>query len=477
MERREFLKTGGAALGGIAASSASVQSVRGMQQCKPNVLFISIEDLQNCFGCYGNDVCQTPNIDALAERSMRFDNAACQYPVCNPSRSSLLSGVRPATTGVWGNSTNWNEHLKSGTTLPEFMRQNGYDTTRVGKIFHAGNSGRVYDDSARWDRVIPEGEGITPSGKKRRPFTYLYDKMSAEERDKDYNTRAWYWGATGTDDTDESDGKVAEQAVRYLENPPDKPFFLAVGFHKPHLALLAPDKYFDMYDVDKIPLPKYPENDLDDLPSNLYSLKNHKTFTDRKRREAIAAYYACVSFVDAGVGRVLKALRDSGQEENTIIMLWGDHGFHIGEHHLWQKSTLYEESARVPMIIKAPGLTPAGSVCARPVELVDMYQTIAELCGLSEPQDLEGLSMAPLLKNPKTSWKKGAFTYRSGGPVTVRTERWRYTEWRAPDQNELYDHESDPKELTNLATLPKYADKVAELRALLHGDWKAAFPD
>ncbi|MCL5743259.1 MAG: sulfatase [Acidobacteria bacterium] len=440
---------------------------------RPDVLFIAIEDIQTCLSSYGNRVSKTPNIDALAARGMRFDYAGCAYPLCNPTRSSLLTGLRPPTTGIRGNEQDWNEKLAPGTTLPECFRAGGYETIRVGKIFHAGNKGRVFDDRARWNRVVDEREGLAkPNLKGNWQPRFLYDQLSAKERAKVYDQRAWEWGPQGEDDLDGADGGTAEQAVRILSAKHEKPLFLALGFHRPHLPLRAPRKYFDMYPPQNIPLPDYPADDLSDVPHR-YSLANHKTFTDEKRREAIAAYYACVAYVDACVGRVMRALRDTGRDKNTVVVLWGDHGFHLGEHLLWQKMTLFEESCRVPFMIVAPGVTKPGSVCRRPVECVDLFPTLAELCSVKTPGNLESISMVPLLKDPSRLWKKGAFTYINNG-VTVRTEKWRYTEWGSPANAELYDKEKDPREIVNVAKNPRYAAAVKQMSALLRGGWRAA---
>jgi len=474
MNRRDFLTQSGLVLGGLALSVDALAQDQGSAE-RPDVLFMVAEDLQTTLGCYGEPMVQTPNLDGVAARGVRFDNAQCQYPVCNPSRASFLSGLRPATTGVWGNATDWSEHLKPGTTLPEFFHAKGYDTVKVGKIFHSGNAGRKFDEAPRWDRIINYNEGMPPRKHKPRPPRALYAHVPPEERKKTYRKRAWMWGPTGLDDLEMPDGRMAEHAARVLRAKREKPLFLAVGFYKPHLSLTAPDKYFDMYPPDKIPVPETRENDFNDLPRK-YNLESHETFTPETRREAIAAYYACCSYIDACAGRVLKALRESGRERNTIVVFLGDHGYHIGEHFLWQKNTLFEESCRVPLILAAPGVAAPGTVCKRPVELVDLYPTLADLCGLPIPQGLEGLSLVPLLRNPDGPWKKCAFTYIRGGK-SLRTERWRYSEWGGPKSAELYDHDADPCEFTNLAKDPAHAETVKELSGLMKGDWKAALPE
>jgi uncharacterized sulfatase len=484
--RRQFVKQGAALAVAFAIPAVALRGAdSGSPSKRPDVLFLIAEDHQACLGCYGNPICKTPNLDALAARGVRFDRAYCQYPLCNPTRSSMLSGLRPETTQVVGNEQDWNEYLKAATTLPEFFHANGYETVRIGKIFHSGNGNRIFDDKARWDRVVPPQSATSKkpgkkAGKKADTkagpsLRVLYDQFTEEERQKDYDMRAWVWGPLDVEDNQAGDGRKAEAAARVLQEKREKPLFLAVGFSLPHLSYRAPRKYFDMYPPERIPLPDYPENDLDDSPGP-YSLRNHKQFTDVKRREAIAAYYACISYVDACAGRILDALKQSGRENDTIVVFWGDHGFNVGEHLLWQKMNLFEESCRVPLILAAPGVAKAGSVVRRPAEVVDMFPTLAELCGLTPPEGLECISMVPLLRNPERPWKKGAFTSRKPGR-SIRTERWRYTEWGSPEKTELYDHQTDPKEITNLAKDPKYKTTVAELSQLLHAGWKACLPE
>jgi iduronate 2-sulfatase len=465
---------------------ATLPAADAKPHAQPDLLFIISEDLATCLSSYGNPVCKTPNLDALAASGLRFDNAQCVFPVCNPTRSSFLSGLSPHTTKVLSNGQDWNEHLRPGTTLPEYFREKGYQTMRCGKIFHKENGGRNFSDAARWDTVLPESAvaSVEGSGRKKgdgkggtqvqRQETWLYSELTPEQRKKGYSTQAWRWGPEGTEDTDLPDGRIAEQAVKVLREKQDKPLFLALGFRKSHLPLNAPKKYFDLYPPEKIPLPQYPENCLEGLPFS-YNLQNHKAFTDEKRRQAIAAYYACTSYMDACVGKVLDALKETGRDRNTIVVFFGDHGFHLGEHLVWDKMTLFEESCRIPLIIRAPGVTPAGSISKRPVSQIDLFPTLADLCGLGLPSGKEGISMVPLLRDPNRAWRKGAFTYRSNG-TSVRTERYRYNEWGGPEKAELYDHETDPRELRNLANDSKYKDVVAELSAMMKGGWKAALP-
>lgn len=450
---------------------------------RPDVLFISIEDVSpQRFGCWGNTVCKTPNIDQLARESLRFDLAHCSAPPCNPSRASLLSGLRPETTKVFGNATDWTEALKPGTTMPEHFRANGYETIRVGKIFHRGNKDRVYADTDRWSRVIRESEGLPRPKHRRRPLRgpgveFAKRKKEAAEQGRHIGGGSpFLYGPSGLGDLEEPDGMSATQAIKVLSWKHDKPLFLALGFHKPHLSFTAPDKYFAMYPPEMMVIPENPGSDADGMPTDKSELSESNPHTLEQWREAIAAHYACVTFIDAQVGRVLEALAESSRAEDTIVVLWSDHGFMLGEHYRWRKGALYDIGVRVALLIKAPGITEPGSVCKRPVESIDIFPTLFELCGIAIPKGLEGISMRPLLKNPSMSWKKGAITTQGEANRSIRTERWRYTEYGGPTKAELFDCQNDPGELTNLAGDPRYADIVAGLSGLLKAGWRAALP-
>lgn len=483
LSRRKFMKSL-AATTAVASLAGADLAFGAKADRRPDVLFISIEDVSpHRFGCWGNTVCKTPNIDQLAGQSLRFDLAHCSAPPCNPSRTSLLSGLRPETTKVFGNATDWSEVLKPGTTMPEHFRANGYETIRVGKIFHRGNKDRVYNDTARWSRVIKENEGL-PRPKSRRlplkgPGVEFAKKKQEAARQGIYigGGSPFSYGPSGLDDLEETDGMSATQAIKLLSQKRDKPLFLALGFHKPHLAFTAPQKYFDMYLPAQMIIPKNPDSDADGMPTDKSKLSDKNPYTLKQWREAIAAHYACVTFIDAQVGRVLEALAKSGRADNTIIVLWSDHGFMLGEHYLWRKGPLYDECVMVALLIKAPGVTKPAGVCKRPVESIDIFPTLFDLCGIPIPDGLEGISMKPLLKNPSMPWKKGAITVRGERDKSIRTERWRYTEYGGPDKAELFDHQTDPHEFINLAKDPKYADVVAELSRLLKAGWKATLPN
>jgi iduronate 2-sulfatase len=435
------------------------------------VLFIAIDDLNTRLHCYGHPHIQSPHIDALAARGVRFDRAYCQYPSCGPSRASLLTGLRPETTGVLNNQTKLRDRLPDVVTLPQHFRQHGYHVARVGKIFHQGvpidigTSG--LDDTRSWDQVI------NPRGRDRdeedlltnyTPDLLLQDRMS--------------YLAAGGSDGEQTDGKVATEAIRLLEQNRDRPFFIAAGFYRPHIPYIAPKKYFDLYDLKKTALPKLPSGYRETVPSAaLASTRTWPNFgtTELQARECILAYDACVSFVDAQVGRLLDALDDLELADRTIVVLWGDHGYHLGEHGLWRKNSLYEESARAPLIIAAPGVETETHDCSRIVEFIDIYPTLAELAGLPVPNGLEGESLVPLIRNPNANWDRPAFTQvqfkknkKAFPGRAVRTDRWRYVQWDSGRQGEeLYDHQNDPSEMHNLVRDPKYSDVVHRLRALL----------
>ncbi|HKS37183.1 MAG TPA: sulfatase [Verrucomicrobiae bacterium] len=437
---------------------------------KPNVLFIASDDLNNALGCYGHPLVKSPNIDRLAKRGMRFDRAYNQFPLCSPSRVSLLTGLRPDTTRIYNLQTDFRKTaLSNAVTLPQMFRQNGYFVARVGKIFHYGVPGQIgttgLDDPQSWDRVInPRGRDKDEEGKliNHTPKRGLGSSLS-------------FLAADGADE-EQTDGKAATEAIRLLEETKDKPFFLAVGFYRPHCPYVAPKKYFDLYPLQKVKLPKDPPNDLKDIPEPAqWTRPPNWGLSEQQLREALQAYYASITFMDAQLGRLLDALDRLKLAENTIIVFWSDHGYLNGEHGQWMKMSLFEESARVPLIIAAPAAKAKGKASARTVELLDIYPTLAELCGMTPPSSLHGRSLRPLLDEPKAQWNKPAYTQVTRGSgqnrfmgYSVRTERWRYTEWDEGRKGvELYDHDKDPREFTNLANDPKYSKTLAEMKELL----------
>ncbi len=436
---------------------------------KLNVLFIAVDDMNADLGCYGHPQVKSPNIDALAKQGVRFDRAYCQFPLCSPSRSSLMTGLRPDTTRVFDLQYRFRQGLPDVVTLSQLFGKSGYYYARVGKIYHYGNPGDIgtsgLDDPKSWQEVYnpagrdktalePDVINYTPKRGLGAAMAFLNDKAGKDE--------------------EHTDGKVATQAIELLEKHQAEPFFLAVGFYKPHCPYIAPQKYFDPYPLDKITLPAIAGGYQKTVPRPALASTNpwpYMGVTADQARECKQAYYAAISFVDAQIGRVLAALDRLGLRDNTIVVFWSDHGYQLGEHGLWMKQTCFEESARVPLIIAPPGCKTAGQTCARTVELLDLYPTLADLAGLTPPKDLQGASLRPLLEKPDTDWARAAYTQvqRNGFPGhSIRTERWRYTEWDFGTKGtELYDHQNDPQELHNLADDPKFADTVTELKAQL----------
>jgi iduronate 2-sulfatase len=439
---------------------------------KLNVLFIVADDMNVHLGCYGHDV-KTPSIDALARRGMRFDRAYCQNPVCNPSRVSFLSGLRPDNTGVYTLVTHTREHLGDWVMLPEYFRKNGYFTAQIGKIYHTEDG---FEDPRSWDVEIRE------FGK--RPAEDQIIKWD-EPGGPGQHTNDWAWLKTLDEKT--PDGIVARRSVEIMKqaSSDDRPFFLGVGFRRPHAPYAAPKKYFDLYPLESLKLPDAgPEGHFHSLlPAAVNYPRRSRELNERERRQLVAAYYACNSFVDAQVKVVLDAVAELGLWDNTVIVFLGDHGYHLGEHGgLWHKMSLFEESARVPLVIYAPGMKAGGQTCGQLVELIDLYPTLASLCALPPRPGLDGIDLSSLLDDPSQRSRDAAYTMttRDDGPTkdhakvmsyqgrSVRTDRWRYTEWDGGKRGtELYDHENDPHEWHNLADKPAHADIVKKLKQLL----------
>ncbi|HET6768867.1 MAG TPA: sulfatase [Chitinophagaceae bacterium] len=438
------------------------------QKKKYNVLFIASDDLNVDMECYGFSFVKTPNLNRLVTRATRFDRAYNQYPLCNPSRASLLTGYRPDVTGVYNLQKNFRENLPKAITLPQFFKNNGYYSARVGKIFHYGVPGQIgtngMDDSVSWNkRINPKGRDKTDENlvTNYTPNIPLGAAMS-------------YLIADGNDE-EQTDGMIAKEAIAIMEENKDKPFFLAVGFFRPHCPFIAPKKYFDLYPLDKIPLPKEIATDWNDKPEVARrTIPLNYDLDETKRRELLRAYYASITFMDAQIGKLLDALDRLKLSDNTIIVFWSDHGYNVGQHGQWMKQSLFEHSARTPLIISVPGIT-QGRNTGRPVELLDIYPTLADICGLKSPADLQGKTLVPLLKDPASKWSKAAFTQTTrvvNGQLimgrSIRTERWRYTEWnKGKNGIELYDYTTDPDEFINLAKDPTYSSEIKDLSSLL----------
>ena len=443
---------------------------------RPNVLFIVSDDLNTLVGCYGDPLAKTPHIDRLAARGVRFERAYCTFPLCGPSRNSFLTGLYPNSTGILANGQIFRQSIPGHVSLPQAFRQAGYFVGRIGKLYHynvpfsVGTDG--HDDPASWELKL------NPAGVDRLEEE---PKIFSLQPGQFGGTLSWY--ASAQPDAKHTDGLLADDAEWVLERcgrDRTRPFFLAVGFFRPHTPYVAPkEPYFGLYPEASMPVVANVQADQADLPAAALgsAKKEQDAMSDELRRQALQAYYASISFMDAQVGRVIKALDANGLSDNTIIVFTSDHGYHTGEHGLWQKMSLFEESARVPLLVVAPGMSRPGTVAAAPVSQVDLYPTLAALCAVQSPATLQGQNLAPLLADPEAQGRGWAVSQvvrgqgKSQPPFygySLRTPRWRYTEWDAGRQGrELYDHESDPKELTNLAESAEHAATVAELSGKL----------
>jgi iduronate 2-sulfatase len=469
-----------------------------------NVLFIAVDDLRPELGCYGNANIHSPNIDALAQQGLRFDRAYCQFALCNPSRASILTGRRPESIQVYDLETFCRTHVSDVVTLPQLFKQNGYTTRSVGKIFHITNGN--HEDDGSWSAPAwPWPKATKPKPNNREVKVDANGKAIARpERtksgkrkigDEPFEPRANVLPYESPDVADNQllDGQIADKAVEVLGEIKDQPFFLAVGFYKPHMPWIAPKKYGDLYKDSNIRLaeyqalpagaPPFASNEAGEFRS-YKGIPKEGPIPEAKQREAIRSYYACISYIDAQIGRVIAELDRLDLRQNTVVILWSDHGYQLGEHGTWNKRTNWEGSARAPLIISVPGQRSAGEQSSALVELLDMYPTLAELCGIELPRGLEGRSVVPLLENPAAPWKAAAFTmyYKplpelgTGFGRAMRTDRYRFIEWSGPDSDkriyELYDEQNDPLEKTNLADLSENAALVARLTKQLHAAGK-----
>ena len=453
----------------IPAALAAVSCSEKKQDKPLNVLFIAVDDMNNDLGCYGNSQVHSPNIDRLANRGIAFDHAYCQFPLCSPSRSSLLTGLRPDSTRVFELQYHFRQDMPDVVTLPQMFMNNDYYVARVGKIYHYGNPGDIgtngLDDKASWmERINPAGLDKTSLELDVINYTPSRKGLGA--------SMAYYPDSVGTD-AQHTDGKVADEAIKLLSEHKDGPFFIAAGFYKPHCPYITPSKYFDLYNLDQTQIPELTPETQGKYPKLALASTKPWPYLGATRdqvRECKLAYYAAISFVDAQIGRLIDAVDSLGLAENTIIVFWSDHGYLLGEHGLWFKQSLFEEAAKCPLIVAVPGKKDNGTMCSRVVELVDIYPTLADLAGLQPPDDLQGFSLAPLLDNPKAAWDHAAYTQVERGPgYSVRTEKWRYNEWDLGAKGiELYNEMNDPDELHNLATDPEYQDVVARMDSMLH---------
>jgi uncharacterized sulfatase len=540
LSRRAFLAASALAAPVAASALASPPSEgAGIMQApavlkgarKRNVLFISTDDMCNRLGCYGVPV-KSPNLDRLAQSGVRFDRHYCQFPLCGPSRTSLMTGFAPDTTKVWDLNTDFRNTIPQTVTLSQLFQKNGYFAGRAGKIYHYNNPSEIgtpgFDDQASWHQVsYPAGydrthdeELVTFYASQERMYggrmIQDYQRMEAQ-RAKETASRwpsepkaPWRYGGSGPsgirisqdgrtpvlplgkngdlgiaiaghpsdgDDKVITDYMVAESAICMMDEHKDEPWFIGSGFFRPHVPFIVPSKYFDMYRVDDIQIPPFDPSELKTAPPIAYdSMDPNYGMTPQQHREAVRAYYAAISFVDAQVGRLLDALQRLDLAKDTTIVFWADHGFMVGEHGQWEKTKLFEASARVPFIMAGAGVSAAGKPCMRTSEHLNIYPTLAEICDLQGiPSNLQGHSLVPLLQNPEAPWDHPAITQVSrrnaSGPTmgySVRTERYRYTMWSdGEDGEELYDYETDPREVKNLAKDSSMSDLKNKLRSRL----------
>lgn len=450
---------------------------------RPNVLFIISDDLNNSLGCYGHPQVKSPHIDKLAARGVRFERAYCQYPLCGPSRNSMLCGLYPNSTGIHRNSQIFRQTIPQHLSLSHAFRLQGYFAARIGKLYHynvprsVGTNG--HDDPGSWELELNPA-GVDRLLEEPDIFTLKEGNFGG--------TLSWY--ASPREDKLHTDGMLASDAEWVLERcarDRDRPFFLAVGFYRPHTPYVAPEGYFADYPVGEMPLVEGVDEDIQDLPADALGShkKEHELLNDDLRQQAIQAYFASISFMDAQVGRVLDKLEELELAENTIVVFTSDHGYHLGEHGLWQKMSLFEESARVPLILAGPGVQEQGQVAQTPVGLIDLYPTLTKLCDVPGPDNLQGQDLGPILKDVTAAGRGFALSQVMRGGrnnqrfgYTIRTPRWRYTEWNhGNDGTELYDHEKDPQELTNLAENPLYGEIRVDLSDKLNAAIGTTFPE
>jgi arylsulfatase A-like enzyme len=412
---------------------ACLATGRAAEALKPNILFIAVDDLNHWVGFMGrNPQTRTPNIDKLAARGVAFTRAYCAAPVCNPSRTAIMSGMRPSTTGVYDNGDDWRKVIPPKQTLPGVLRTNGYYVAGAGKIYHGG-----FDRREEWEEYM-KGAGGDPAPTGDRGVGGIkFAPLDCKDEDlADYRITSW--------------------VISKLKESHSKPFFLACGLHKPHMPWNVPRKYFDLFPLDKIQLPPTHSGDLNDLPAGgvkmAKAMGDHAAILQSGRwKEAVQAYLAAIAYTDMNIGRLIEALDTSAYATNTIIVFWGDHGWHLGEKEHWRKFALWEEATRAPLIWVVPGLTKSGGVCARPVDFMHIFPTLTDLCGVARPQHVEGQSIRALLARPDAPWDDPALTTHGFNNHAVRSERWRYIRY-ADGGEELYDHPVDPYEWTNLAS-------------------------
>jgi len=464
MNRRSFLKKICVAAAGLSYSA--VYAMGKTQTLKPNVLFIAIDDMNDWTTLFNrNNPIKTPNLERLAKRGVFFTHAYCAVPACNPSRTAIMTGLSPVTSGMYSNGQYWRQVLPDAVTLPQHFMKNGYDAKGAGKIFHHGKSGQDDPDNPSFQEFFK----MLPA---RSPLAN-YNGYTKEDHIRLCMT-GYDWG--------QHDQKMIDlDTVEWIENvmgqPWDKPMFLAAGIFKPHLPFYAPPATFKKYPFDETNMPPMPENDLDDVPPAAVKMAHNQFFiyehTTKKPvnhpgslKKMVQCYQSSADFADQMVGRLIDKLDASGKADNTIIVLWADHGYHLGDKESCVKFTLWEKANHVPFIIVAPGVTKPGTRCDRPVSLLDIYPTLVELAGLPAKANNDGNSLVPLLKNPKRKWPYMPVMTMGKGNHAVRSDRWRYIRY-ADGSEELYDHSNDSWEWTNLAGKPEYKDIIEQHRKYL----------
>ncbi len=471
LNRRQFLTLAGAA------------ALSGQTPKKPNVLFIATDDLTTTLGCYGHPIVKTPNLDKLAKRGVLFSRAYAQFALCSPSRSSLMTGLGPDTTKIYELQTHFRSVIPDVVTMSQCFQKNGYYTARVGKIYHYGNPGQIgtdgLDDAPSWNhKVNPRGVDKDEE-----------DKIVNLTPGRAFGSALCYYASPEPGEK-HTDGLVASETIKLLEQNKDKPFFIAAGFYKPHCPYISPKKYFDMYPPQKLKTYQMIPGEMEIAPPWAYFIKEANFgITDEKAHEALQAYYAAVTFTDDNVGKLVAALDRLGLTDNTVIVFWSDHGYALGEHGQWMKQTVFEAATRIPLIFAGPGIKAKGKASPRTVEMLDFYPTLTDLCGLNQvPSNLHGRSLRPLLENPNATWDRPAISQMRRGAGagagqkagnkkaagqfvhghSIRTERYRFTEWAdGKEGEELYDYKTDPKELKNLAKSDAHTKLKEELRTRL----------
>ena len=493
LNRRNFLcmAASGAALS-VLRPAISLARQRPSSRRKMNVLFIAVDDLRPELGCYGKKHIISPNIDRLAGQGLLFERTYCQQAVCAPSRASIMSGVRPDTSRIYDLNTPLRTAMPNVLSLPQHFKKNGYETLSIGKIYH-----HPKDDLRGWT-AEPYRAGTFPEGAWKGRGYLTKEAFAQMEKYNKANPKMLGRGpafeVANVPDNSYPDGANTDHAIRELSRLKDKPFFMAMGFYKPHLPFNSPKKYWDMYKPEDIKLadnpfipknaPTYATTNWGEL-RNYYGIPKKGPCSDELARRLIHGYYACVSYIDAQIGRLLDELDRLKLSDKTVIILWGDHGWKLGEHAGWCKHTNFELDTHVPMILSVPGMETAGKRTSALTEYVDIYPTLCEACGLTIPSHLEGHSMMPLLDNPQRSWKRASFSQYPRGRVmgySMRTKRFRYTEWQNRKTGEvlareLYDHEKDPQENVNAVDQPEYESDIRRLAGMIKKGWRAALPD